>query len=160
MKKIKKNSQNFAVLFLLFFGVVSCDILSTKELITDTAIEEDGGPKPKKKLKFKHDGCAVPLGVCLQIPIGRSNEVLTQEERDDYVGFASFNLINNNLLEIAPERHIALSDGSVPITQDIDILPETVVEFRSKFLKIRKGIYQIDYSKNQPYGVVRVQVSK
>jgi len=115
----------------------------------------DERPKPRKKLKFKHDGCAKPIGICVQIPIGRVE--LTNEELEDDIAYATLSLETPNILKIAPERNIYLQDGSVPVSNDIELLNETAKEFRLKYIRIKAGNYSIDFTENKPYGVVRVK---
>jgi hypothetical protein len=151
---MRKKSLLFVLSLFVFFSCKQPFFIE-KEFVNNVKELGDGESRPKVKLKFKHGGCALPLGICLQIPIGKES-YLTKEEIDDDIAFAKISVDVNDKLVIAPEKHIYLPNGDVPVSSDIPLFQETATELGHTSLVIKQGNYKIDFSQNKPYGVVRV----
>ena len=123
------------------------------EALSNQINSEGQKPRPKKRFRFRWNGCKSPLGVCYIIPIGGGYE---EEENEDSGGAKIY--IEDSKMYIKPERVISFADGTVPITNDIIIDKETASEFGYTSVVIQKGLYLLDYTNDTVNGELFVNV--
>lgn len=105
----------------------------------------------KPKFRFRWDGCDRPLGVCLVLGLYEPGDVFLENE-----GYANVKIIDN-LMYIQPNQKIALTDNTVPISNDVPMSEDFVKLYGYNSITIKKGLYRLNPNDGE-FGSVVVNI--
>jgi hypothetical protein len=108
------------------------------------------------KIKFKHHpspptgGCTVPLGICIIIPIGLTDNV-TAEEYEDGFGIADCDKVDSKI-HLVFKRRAALDDGTIPIQDNWNLGTAVSKKLGYNSVIVRPGRYNVNFSNYREFG--------
>jgi hypothetical protein len=100
-------------------------------------------------------GCDQPLGICLIIPFALGT--VSPEEFAEGFGNADINLDGENNVHLVFHRDVALTDSTIPITQDFFIGSPVSNALGYDSVIICQGTYDVDFSIHPQYGEATFQ---
>jgi hypothetical protein len=149
----------------------SSNLGTDQQMMSSQCSASDGKGGPSKNCTG--GDCGICLGFCVKRVKKVENPTdpfsRTQPDYNDYENYVDIYLLNDSTMLLVPYQSfdngqsyngVSASgpSGTVNITEDIILPSETAQQLNLTGITIKSGIYNIDFSCNNPYGTITVPV--
>lgn len=107
------------------------------------------------EIYFRWDECFRPLGICIIISL--STEKSANSTLADPTHGRALVKVEEGKVYLKPDRRIYFSNGTVPVSQDVDLGSDVAKKFGYSSVIIKKGLYKMNFENDKVNGEVYLE---